>query len=456
MIRCIPLGLLVACLATSAQADVYRMTYELNSARTGRALQSSFIGQNVAGSCRALCSRTPACMGYSYKKNVTSAPTPNCFLLRSVDATYADTNSISGQPDPTYYPLPEGMMNEMTLLGGDLGGPIQLSEAHPEACRAECQKKPGCAAFVYTRPNFSASGKPECQPKGQPGTLTDRSCCIVGFLPAVDAGTPTPTPDAGTPPATPDAGTPPPAPDAGTSPGGGTPAPLALEEGVDRTGADLSGHDIATPQACRDLCAQEPRCAAFTHVRAGRHGPKPRCYLKTFASVAKADSDCVSGVKALATMSALEQDTDRPGADYRRFDVATEDARLCRDACAKESACVAFTLVRANVHGPSAYCTLKNRAPAPQANNTKCVSGIKQEWPVSPLEPDTDRAGLDLSGRDSASPEACRTACSKDAGCKAFTFVKPGVHGPSGRCYFKSDIPQAKPGNTCCVSGVKW
>ncbi|WNG54645.1 hypothetical protein F0U59_07505 [Archangium gephyra] len=184
--------------------------------------------------------------------------------------------------------------------------------------------------------------------------------------------------------------------------------------------------------------------------------PQARCYLKTLSPVAKVDTCCVSGVKALATMSALEQNTDRPGADYRRFDVATEDARLCRDACAKENQCAAYTLVRANVHGPSAYCTLKSSASAPQSNNPSCVSGFKQEWPMSPLETDTDRPGLDLSGQDSASPEACRAACSRDAGCKAFTFVKPGVHGPSGRCYFKTAIPQARPGSNCCASGVKW
>jgi PAN domain-containing protein len=301
LIRRLPLGLVVVCLATAAQADVYRMTYELNLARSGRPLQSSFIGQGTASTCRDLCSKAPSCMGYTYKKNVTSAPTHNCFLLRSVDSAFADTNSISGQQDPSYY-----------------------------------------------------------------------------------------------------------------------------------------------PQACRDLCTQEPRCAAFTYVRAGLQGPRARCYLKTLVPVAKGDTCCVSGVKALATMSALEQDTDRPGADYRRFDVATEDARICRDACAKEHTCAAYTLVRANVHGPSAYCTLKSHAPAPQRNNPKCVSGVKQEWPMSPLETDTDRPGLDLSGQDSGSPEACRAACAREAGCKAFTFVKPGVQGPADAA--TSRPPFLKPG----------
>lgn len=451
----IPLVLMVLCLASAAQADVYRMTLESGVARSGTTLQSSFIGQANAGTCRDLCSKTAACMGYNYKKDVSSSSTPNCFLFRSVSGAYQDTNSISGQPDPTYYPLPEGMMDGLTLTGANLGGSITLSEAHPEPCRAECQRTPGCVAFVYTRPTFSASGRPECRLKAQPGTLTNGACCITGMVAAPDAGTPAPAPDAGTPPTAPDAGVPG-APDAGASSGWVPAVPLALEEGVDRPGADLPGRDVASPQECRDLCAQEANCAAFTYVRPGLQGPKARCFFKTLAPVAKESSCCVSGVKALATMSALEQDTDRPGADYRRFDVATEDARICRDACAKEQQCAAYTLVRANVHGPSAYCTLKSPAPAPQANNTKCVSGFKQEWPMSPVETDTDRPGLDLSGQDSASPEACRTACSRAAGCKAFTFVKPGIHGPSGRCYFKTAVPQAKPGSSCCASGVKW
>lgn len=70
-------------------------------------------------------------------------------------------------------------------------------------------------------------------------------------------------------------------------------------------------------------------------------------------------------------------------------------------------------------------------------------------------EPGTDRWGSDYKGFDvAADPALCRQACAGDANCKAYTYVKPGVQGPSARCYLKNPAPASKP-NDCCVSGVK-
>lgn len=66
----------------------------------------------------------------------------------------------------------------------------------------------------------------------------------------------------------------------------------------------------------------------------------------------------------------------------------------------------------------------------------------------------TDRPGNDfrniaLSGDSQACGELCRTT----RGCRAWTFVKPGFHGPSARCFLKDPVPSAVP-NRCCTSGV--
>jgi hypothetical protein len=70
------------------------------------------------------------------------------------------------------------------------------------------------------------------------------------------------------------------------------------------------------------------------------------------------------------------------------------------------------------------------------------------------LEPNTDRPGQDLRQTPAADPAQCKAACDGDAGCAAWTWVKPGWQGPSARCYLKSGVPQAVPA-TCCTSGVK-
>jgi hypothetical protein len=72
------------------------------------------------------------------------------------------------------------------------------------------------------------------------------------------------------------------------------------------------------------------------------------------------------------------------------------------------------------------------------------------------VEHGTDRGGGDFANFDVVgdSMEICRDACAANSSCAAFTFVRPGVQGPRGRCWLKSSVP-ASSRNGCCVSGVK-
>jgi hypothetical protein len=51
-------------------------------------------------------------------------------------------------------------------------------------------------------------------------------------------------------------------------------------------------------------------------------------------------------------------------------------------------------------------------------------------------------------------PALCRNHCNAQAACKSWTYVKPGVQGPTARCWLKHSVPAAQP-NGCCASGVK-
>ena len=151
--------------------------------------------------------------------------------------------------------------------------------------------------------------------------------------------------------------------------------------------------------------------------------------------------------------------------DYRSFDLPAADPKLCQSACAGEANCKAFTYVRPGVQGPSARCWLKSSVPN-TVNNDCCVSGVKTTPPLPPppplpplgpgLEGNTDRPGMDYRSFDlpAADPKLCQSACAGEANCKAFTYVRPGVQGPSARCWLKSSVPNTV-NNDCCVSGVK-
>ena len=70
-------------------------------------------------------------------------------------------------------------------------------------------------------------------------------------------------------------------------------------------------------------------------------------------------------------------------------------------------------------------------------------------------EVNTDRYGSDYNCiRGVETPAACRTRCSEETQCKAYTWVKPGAIEPEAICCLKDAVPPATRNNNC-VSGVK-
>ncbi len=82
----------------------------------------------------------------------------------------------------------------------------------------------------------------------------------------------------------------------------------------------------------------------------------------------------------------LEANVIRQGGDYRSFDLASAQPEECRDTCAVEPQCVAFTFVNPGLQGPSARCWLKNTVPQPTPNAC-CVSGVKNAPPATAESP---------------------------------------------------------------------
>ncbi|MGK9170498.1 PAN domain-containing protein [Inquilinus limosus] len=67
--------------------------------------------------------------------------------------------------------------------------------------------------------------------------------------------------------------------------------------------------------------------------------------------------------------------------------------------------------------------------------------------------------GFDLPGSDydsfnAGSASVCRNSCGGDPRCQAWTWVKPGFQGPTGRCWLKHRVPELVRSN-CCRSGPR-
>ena len=163
----------------------------------------------------------------------------------------------------------------------------------------------------------------------------------------------------------------------------------------------------------------------------------------------------VAAIFSLAgAASGAEWGVDRPGGDYKNFNMTQDQPSLCEQACNAEPQCKAWTFVHPGVQGPSARCWLKSTVP-PKKNDSCCVSGVKQVSAGS-FEQNRDRPGMDYKNFNlpAAQPVLCQQACEAEAQCRAWTYVKPGVQGPTARCWLKNGVPPAKVTN-CCVSGVK-
>ncbi len=72
-----------------------------------------------------------------------------------------------------------------------------------------------------------------------------------------------------------------------------------------------------------------------------------------------------------------EPNTNRPGKDYKNFDLEAPKPKLCMAACEKDPKCRAYTYVKPGVQGEKARCWLKSAVPEPKKNKC-CISGVKK------------------------------------------------------------------------------
>jgi len=70
------------------------------------------------------------------------------------------------------------------------------------------------------------------------------------------------------------------------------------------------------------------------------------------------------------------------------------------------------------------------------------------------FERNTDRPGIDYKRMPSRDAATCSFACQRENVCRAWTYVRPGVQGPSGFCWLKTAVPRAV-ASGCCTSGFR-
>ena len=134
--------------------------------------------------------------------------------------------------------------------------------------------------------------------------------------------------------------------------------------------------------------------------------------------------------------------------------------------------CIAGFVWREAFDGDTVCITVERRAAVKEENRLAPTRAAAQEKPFEPgrtspgalsqggvkpvisfPENDTDRPGSDFESYRMDDAHHCRAACVGDKRCQAWTFVRAGIHGPTGVCYLKRPAPPPVH-NTCCISGT--
>jgi hypothetical protein len=231
-----------------------------------------------------------------------------------------------------------------------------------------------------------------------------------------------------------------------------------MELDVDRPGSDFNNFELTSPNPdlCRDSCASDGRCQAYTYVRPGLQGPNARCWLKSTVPPAVPNTCCVSGVKAYAQSVPSSPPPPVPSPPPPS---AQPTAPAVRGVAAVPPPPPASPM-------PVGSPAVRGVAAAPPPRSHDDDRNWRDDRDrhrdrddrrhAEGFEENTDRPGSDFQSFDlpRADPELCRRACWDHQGCRAFTFVRPGIQGANARCWLKNSIPPAAP-SPCCISGVR-
>jgi hypothetical protein len=197
-----------------------------------------------------------------------------------------------------------------------------LSDSRPELCHAACARDSNCQAYTYVQ-SYALPRAPWCWLKNGIPAVSSNSATVSG-------------------------------------------ARRGFEDNVDRGGWDYTNFNVADRTACRDRCASDAICKAFSYVYSSEV-----CRLKKAAPAPYSATGVTSGMKR-----GLEVNTDRRGQDYRDFSQSTDVPEVCQAACAADSACQSWTFVPAGDQTTASHCWLKNAVPV-ATTVEGLVSGIK-------------------------------------------------------------------------------
>jgi hypothetical protein len=213
----------------------------------------------------------------------------------------------------------------------------------------------------------------------------------------------------------------------------GSAQPAVAQGNFDRPGGDYTSAPISSgdPADCALLCEHDRRCRAWSFNYPTVIESSAVCWLKNSVPARVSDNCCVSGVRGAGVVEirngTVETAIDRPGGDYRGFEIKDGDSKGAE---------------RGSERGADKAAD-RNSDKAPDKAERGGDKGDKG----------ADRGGEKADDKSADAEELCKAACNGDNKCRAWTFARPGYAGKEAHCFLKKEIkpPRRRAGFT---SGV--
>ena len=326
---------------------------------------------------------TPGRVPDRISENAKPRP-PRCLLHEHVPtAVFFEERSASGVTRPeAFKPTNDDGIDRPN---GDYGD-RDIADADPKACQRLCLDEGRCRAWAYRKPD---NGRPHCWLKDRVlARIKDQR--FVSGIARADA------PDA------------------------------TYEDSTDIPAESYRDLDPrADPRICQKACIDDVRCQAWVYSK-----PEAHCWLKKRVLPSRKDDTFISG--SLARFQYLdptyEENIDRHGSDYREFDLARADPKLCQKACVEDARCRAWNYRKPEGRTDNKpHCWLKDRIPSENGADDLNISGIVMHNFEPTFERGINRIGQEYRQVDLAAPEprACQKVCADDGKCRAWVYQEP-------------------------------
>jgi PAN domain len=166
----------------------------------------------------------------------------------------------------------------------------------------------------------------------------------------------------------------------------------------------------------------------------------------------------------------VENGIDRPGCDFKNFDLPGVDtgnspqtSSVCANACGLDTNCQGWSFDAGTSTG-TGKCFLKNARCRPTVRAippNSSIGGVKLQATMSGVEIGIDRPGCDFTNfpainqtTHATESQVCLFSCAEDNRCQAWNF---DARVGKGTCFLKNCVPPPTvPASTGVESGVKF